>query len=202
MLDEKRPLPVGCPNAGGRFEPNEDQRECQLPSLKTVAEGKAPIPPQPFIIHLKWFLMRHLSPSQVMSLRRYVDKTGALLASLTGQEKPAAPARPVIAAAPAEPIQAGDLVRVRAKADIMATLDSHGKLKGCAYMDAMAPYCGTEQRVLKVMERFVDEREMRVKKCKGLVLLEGVMCEGTTRFGRCDRCCFMFWREEWLEKLK
>jgi hypothetical protein len=27
------------------------------------------------------------------------------------------------------------------------------------------------------------------------------MCQGTKDFGRCDRSCFFFWREEWLEKL-
>jgi hypothetical protein len=24
---------------------------------------------------------------------------------------------------------------------------------------------------------------------------------GTPDYGRCDRACFYFWREEWLEKL-
>jgi hypothetical protein len=66
----------------------------------------------------------------------------------------------------------------------------------------MSPYCDSVHRVHKVMERFVDERELRVKKCKGLVLLDGVLCQGTTSFGRCDRSCYVFWREEWLEKIE
>lgn len=97
--------------------------------------------------------------------------------------------------------KAGDRVRVRSLEEIEATLDHLGKTKGCAFLKAMEQYCGTEQRVLKPVERFVDERDLRVKKCKGIVLLEGVMCPGTTTFGRCDRCCFLFWREEWLEKV-
>jgi len=28
-----------------------------------------------------------------------------------------------------------------------------------------------------------------------------VYCQGTPDLGRCDRSCFYFWREEWLEKL-
>jgi len=41
-----------------------------------------------------------------------------------------------------------------------------------------------------------------VKKVKGVVLLDGVICRGTPAFGRCDRCCHLFWREEWLEKIE
>jgi len=26
-------------------------------------------------------------------------------------------------------------------------------------------------------------------------------CQGTSDYGRCDRSCFYFWREEWLEKI-
>jgi hypothetical protein len=68
-------------------------------------------------------------------------------------------------------------------------------------MPEMAEYCGSTRRVLKPMNRFVDERELRVKKSKGIILLEGVMCQGTGGFGSCDRFCFVFWREEWLEKI-
>jgi hypothetical protein len=67
-------------------------------------------------------------------------------------------------------------------------------------MPEMAQYCGTTQRVLKPMKRFVDERDLLVKKSRGIILLEGVMCQGTAEFGNCDRSCFVFWREEWLEK--
>jgi hypothetical protein len=68
-------------------------------------------------------------------------------------------------------------------------------------MPEMAEFCGTTQRVLKPMNRFVDERDLRVKKSGGIILLEGLMCQGTAEFGRCDRSCFYFWREEWLEKV-
>jgi hypothetical protein len=66
----------------------------------------------------------------------------------------------------------------------------------------MWQYCGQEFRVLKVMERFLDERDYKVKKVRNLVLLENVICHGTTVFGQCDRCCHLFWRSEWLEKIE
>ena len=94
-----------------------------------------------------------------------------------------------------------DLVRVRSRDEIQATLDRWNRLKGCTFIEEMWPYCGTIQRVYKRVEKFLDERDYLVKRCKGIVLLEGVMCEGTKNFGQCDRSCFYFWKEEWLEQL-
>jgi hypothetical protein len=106
---------------------------------------------------------------------------------------------PVPVPAPAK-LSAGDRVRVRSIGEIQSTLDTWGELRHCAFMPEMVPYCDTEQRVFKRLERFLDERDYKVKKASGIVLLEGVMCEGTKFFGQCDRSCFFFWREEWLEK--
>jgi len=97
-------------------------------------------------------------------------------------------------------LNAGDWVRVRSREEIEATLNHWGQLKGCSFMPEMAQYCGTTQRVLKRMERFVDERDLRAKKVRGIALLEGLRCEGTAEFGRCDRARLYFWREEWLER--
>jgi len=102
---------------------------------------------------------------------------------------------------PAVPFVDGDWVRVRSSEEILSTLDPFKELKGCAFLPNMKEYCGTEQRVLKVMRTFLDERDYKVKKVRGLVLLENVICHGTPAFGTCDRCCFLFWREEWLEKI-
>jgi hypothetical protein len=81
---------------------------------------------------------------------------------------------------------------------IQATLDPWNYLKGCGFMEEMWQYCGTHQRVLKPVRRFLDERDYRVKKARGIVLLEGLACEGTRDYGRCDRSCHYFWREEGL----
>ena len=101
----------------------------------------------------------------------------------------------------ARDIQPGDLVRVRSKEEIKATLNRWDQLKGCAFMEEMWPHCGTTHRVLKRVEKFLDERDYLIKRCHGIVILDGVMCQGTKDFGACDRSCFFFWREEWLEKL-
>jgi hypothetical protein len=99
------------------------------------------------------------------------------------------------------PLQAGDWVKVRSLGEIEATLNHWKQLRGCTFMPEMVQYCGLTQRVLKPMKRFVDERDLLVKKSSGIILLQGVMCQGTAEFGSCDRSCFVFWREEWLEKM-
>lgn len=100
-----------------------------------------------------------------------------------------------------EMIKAGDLVQVRSKNDIKATLNAWNEYKGCAFIDDMWDYCGSTQRVFKKVQNFVDERDYKMKRVKGIYLLENVFCQGTKVMGRCDRSCFFFWREEWLEKL-
>ena len=103
--------------------------------------------------------------------------------------------------APVIPFTKGDLVRVRSCEEIQATLDPFKELRGCAFLPDMYQYCGTQQRVLRSMRYFLDERDYKLKKARGVVLLENVICNGTPTFGECDRCCFLFWREEWLEKI-
>jgi hypothetical protein len=99
-------------------------------------------------------------------------------------------------------LNAGDWVHVRSRAEIQAMLDPFKETKGCAFLEDMYKYCDTKQRVFKSMERFLDERDYKVKKVHGVILLENVICSGTPAFGRCDRSCFLFWREEWLEKIE
>jgi hypothetical protein len=96
---------------------------------------------------------------------------------------------------------AGDKVLIKSEQEINATLNHWGILKGCMFIPEMSPYCGTIQKVFRRMERFVDERDYHVKKCEGIILLEGLHCQGTSDYGRCDRACFYFWREEWMEKI-
>lgn len=172
--------------------------ECQFSSLQSIATGDADIPSQSIIRLLKVHLRRHLTVDQDRMLHFYANKLFCLPALLRNTESLA---KTALATGNVEVLKKGDLVRVRSKDEIHSTLNHLGQLKGCTFMQGMTGYCGTLQRVLKPMNRFVDERDLRVKSCSGLVLLEGVMCQGTSEFGQCDRSCLFFWRLEWLEKI-
>lgn len=98
-------------------------------------------------------------------------------------------------------LQPGELVRVKSMKEIQKTLNGWNQLRGCSFMEEMRPFCGTTQTVLKRIDKFLDERDYLIKKCKGIIILDGVFCEGTRDFGACDRTCFFFWREDWLERI-
>jgi hypothetical protein len=172
--------------------------ECQIPGLQRISEGDAELGPQPLARRFKYAFAKPWNYQVKPALKTYSRNLGRWYARLTGKSQ-ASPA-PVVRAATAS-LKAGDLVRVRSRQEVEATLDRWKELKGCAFLEYMWQYCDTNQRVLKVMERFLDERDYRVRKCKGVILLEGNICHGTPTFGRCDRCCHLFWREEWLEKI-
>jgi hypothetical protein len=178
-----------------------NENECQFSSLSDIAEGNAELPAQSLTRRLKLFIRRHLTTKQDRQLHRYADKFISLFFIFGNENNNGNKLNILLTGEQVQKFKKGDLVRVRSKKEIELTLNHLGQLKGCSFMDVMIPYCGTIQRVLKPMERFVDERDLCVKKCSGLVLLEGVMCQGTTQFGRCDRSCLMFWRQEWLQKI-
>lgn len=178
----------------GKREFREYLRECQLPGLSSMAEGNADFSRQPLIMRTKRLLAKPWN--------YYIKKW---LKKITRRLENGKSSRKIIQQNPnTHPdihLNAGDWVRVRSREEIEATLDRWNELKGCAFLEYMWQYCGTTQRVLQVMERFLDERDYKVKKVRGIVLLEGVLCRGTPVFGRCDRCCHLFWRVEWLEKI-
>jgi hypothetical protein len=182
---------------------------CQLPSLPEASEVLVQAEPQPLVERFKRALAAPWNQTAKPLLKRgyrlYKRHRGRSAAKRRRAAAAAASATTTVAAsAPSATsfLKAGDLVRVRSHEEIRATLDPWKELRGCAFLDSMSPYCGTTQRVLKIMERFLDERDYKVKKVRGMVLLEGILCPGTPVFGRCDRCCHFFWREEWLEKLE
>jgi hypothetical protein len=176
----------------------ESKLHCQIPCVARISEGVEKVPTQSFLKRIKLMIRRRLSPKKERSLKNYSSNLIEWLYSLSGgkSKDPENQGKNHSAG-----LQPGDWVRVRSLKEIEASLNHWRQLKGCAFMPEMAPYCGTKQMVLKPMNRFVDERDLRVKKSKGIILLEGVTCQGTADFGRCDRSCFIFWREEWLEKI-
>ena len=120
-----------------------------------------------------------------------------LLARLPGGGVPSA-AAPGVAA-----FREGDLVRIKSRTGIEATLDLWGAVRGCVFLREMYRYCGGTYRVRKELKRFYDERSGRLVRCRDLYLLDGLVCRGERRLfvEPCDRNCFLFWHAAWLEKV-
>jgi len=92
----------------------------------------------------------------------------------------------------------GDLVEVRSREEILATLDSEGKLDGVPFMPEMAEHCGGRFRVHRRAEKVFLDHHFYVAGLKGAVLLEGVRCDGASH-GGCQMGCLLFWKEAWLK---
>jgi hypothetical protein len=165
---------------------NVKRSGCQSVHLDGISE---PLSLVENVWQLRYKLKRVLK-RRFIYLRNQISRGGRRAQTSTG---------PGVNAA-TQALVAGQSVRVRSREEIQATLDPWNCLKGCGLMEEMWQYCGTKQQVLKPVQRFLDEHDYRVKKARGVVILEGVHCQGTIDYGRCDRNCYYFWREEWLVK--
>ena len=167
---------------------------CQICNVNDIVEG----PQEPFRRNLKQVIRCYMGPRRTQVIEKYLNDFKNWYANLRGlKTRLLSPASYYSA----NSLKAGDRVRVRSKNEIEATLNHSRKLKGCSFPQEMLQFCNTTQRVLTNVERFVDERDLKVRRTKGIILLENVICHGLGNFGRCDRNCYFFWREEWLEKI-
>jgi hypothetical protein len=97
-------------------------------------------------------------------------------------------------------LEPGDLVRIRSREEIEATLDDNDKVRGLRFSAEMLPHCGKKARVLASLDRIINERTGRMLKLRDCYVLEGIWCEGTYRL-MCRRKIYSYWRETWLERL-
>jgi hypothetical protein len=98
-------------------------------------------------------------------------------------------------------LQPGELVRIKSKAAIEATLDQNRLNRGMGFEEEMARYCGQTARVLNRVDRCIDEKSGRMLTMKSpCIILENVVCAGAYK-GNCPREFVPFWREIWLERV-
>jgi hypothetical protein len=97
-------------------------------------------------------------------------------------------------------LQPGEIVEVKGKKEIEATLDEHGRTGGLGFAAEMLDCCGRRYRVAKRVDRIVLEWSGEMRPIRDTVILEGVTCNGLSRRG-CPRDCFQLWREAWLKRV-
>ena len=104
--------------------------------------------------------------------------------------------------APALQLRAGDTVEVRAKSEILATLDTTGRRDALPFMPEMLQYCGKRFTVYKRAHKFCDTvGKGGSRRIENAVYLEGVRCDGTGH-GGCQAGCLIFWKEAWLKRVE
>lgn len=98
-------------------------------------------------------------------------------------------------------LQPGELVRIRSRDEIMATLDSNLLNRGMGFDAEMSRFCGRTARVKARATRCVDERTGRMLTMKNpCIILEDIVCEGAFT-ANCPRQYVCWWREIWLERV-
>lgn len=97
-------------------------------------------------------------------------------------------------------LQPGELVQVRSKEEIMATLDKDQRNRGLWFDSEMLPYCDGIYRVLRRVNRIIEEKSGKMITMKNsCIVLEGVVCRSD--FHRlCPRAIYPYWREAWLKR--
>jgi hypothetical protein len=98
-------------------------------------------------------------------------------------------------------LQPGELVRVKSREEMVATLDMKSLNRGLSFDPEMLKYCGRQARVLRRVERIIDEKTGKMTHFNSdCIILEGVTCAGDYN-QYCPRSIYPFWREIWLERV-
>jgi hypothetical protein len=96
---------------------------------------------------------------------------------------------------------AGQLVQVRSKEEILATLDARAQIDGLPFMPEMLEHCGRQFRVFKRAHKTCDPPSgISGRKMESAVHLEGLRCNGAMH-GGCEARCLFFWKEAWLKSV-
>ncbi|AWS40147.1 hypothetical protein [Streptosporangium sp. 'caverna'] len=99
-------------------------------------------------------------------------------------------------------LQPGELVRVKSKDEIAATLDPNLRNRGMGFEVGLTAFCGRTAKVVGRVERCIDEPTGRMLEMKTpCILLEDFVCPGVPNMN-CPRGHLPFWREIWLERVE
>jgi hypothetical protein len=98
-------------------------------------------------------------------------------------------------------LQPGEMVRIKSREQIEATLNEGRLNRGLGFEEEMARYCGRTARVQARVTKCLDEKTGRMLTMKSpCIVLEGLVCAGVYH-GSCPRQFIPFWREIWLERV-
>jgi hypothetical protein len=102
-------------------------------------------------------------------------------------------------------LQPGEIVRVKSKREIEATLDAKGSNRGLSFdPEEMGQFCGRVFRVQRSVNKIVDEMTGKMLQMKQpCIILQGVVCNAEYARCRlnCPRATPAYWRELWLERV-
>jgi hypothetical protein len=218
--DGPDPAPRGCTEATlmaatradeGAAQPGQEQYRCQATELTRAATVRLPWwDVRQYVREVRVGNARPLAMirSVVVLLfnvfqagsRRYLPARLRLIRG--GQKYPFIVGRLTKTPKETLDLQPGELVRVKTKEQIMATLDRKATNRGLTFDGEMLKYCGKQARVLRRVDRIIDEPTGKLMQFRNdCIVLEGVICAGDYH-QYCPRSIYPYWREIWLERVE
>jgi hypothetical protein len=101
-------------------------------------------------------------------------------------------------------LQPGELVRIKQHQEILKTINTQSRNRGLFFDAEEVPYCGGTYRVLRRVDKIVNERTGKMREMKTpCIILDAVICR--SRYSECRLFCprsiYAYWREIWLERV-
>jgi hypothetical protein len=98
-------------------------------------------------------------------------------------------------------LQPGELVEVKSREEIFETLDSKQENRGLRFDVEGLRYCGKRARVLRRVDKIIDETNGKMINIKGdCIVLDGFVCAADYH-QNCPRAIPEYWREIWLRRV-
>ena len=107
-------------------------------------------------------------------------------------------------------LKPGNVVRLKSRAEMEATLDHRGRNRGMGICYEMTRYCEGQAEVQDRVDRIIDERTGKMREISNTVTLRNMRsrmmtlrdleCLCFNELGDCPRGELMYWREIWLER--
>jgi hypothetical protein len=99
-------------------------------------------------------------------------------------------------------LEVGELVEVRSREEIFATLDRNQQNRGLRFDAEALRYCGRRARVARRVTRIIDDPTGKMIHIPGdCIVLEGFVCLADWH-QNCPRAIDQYWREIWLRRVE
>jgi hypothetical protein len=99
-------------------------------------------------------------------------------------------------------LQVGELVEVKSKEEIFATLDRNQQNRGLRFDAEALRYCGKRARVVRRVTRIIDDPTGKMIHIPGdCIVLDGFVCQADYH-QNCPRAIDQYWREIWLRRVE
>ena len=99
-------------------------------------------------------------------------------------------------------LRPGELVEVKSREEIFETLDESDRTRGLRFDGEMLQYCGRRGRVLRRIQKIIDEKTGRMLSIDSdCIVIDGFICTGDYHRS-CPRAVYPYWRESWLKRVE